>query len=630
MHGTVVEPDSLALQAQVDEAGRLLSEDDDEGAVALLAPLIASEETSLAARFLLAMAAWKAGRLDAAIELMRACHEQWPMDGSVAEALASLYAQAGNFEDSLFMAKLGAALGGPGKLSNLQPKRFPVFDTVFYRFRDKPMLAQARAAITRGEVSLAIEYVRQHSAINPSDGDSHALLALLLFRAGMASTANEVLCSIVEHMDAGGEVPTSCVSLHARVSTAVGRFEQARALHERATAEAPADSAIAAARIADGGLLDVDPATLASWSKDWAQRFCAAPKPRQWRRVGGKLAIGYIVSAFADPLDIAAVAAAARAHDRNRVTVVGFGMGAQNWDENALFGGAFDKWQDIGSLDPATLARFFDRAGLHLIVDTAGFASPNSLVALSRLQTAIRVSWLGNPATLGAPVYDVHVAGVLPKAREAHWPLGGGYPIIPSAQPMAAVSSRDDFHFGVDARMSQIDDETVALWTKVLEAKPAAKLLLRSRDMARGANIDRLIGCFGRVLAARVDVVDVETPAEFYASIDVALMPCRGVSPRAAAEALAHGVPPVTLGKGKGTSPYAPFLRGLGIDASLVSSTEAGYVKIAVNLATSREARKELVAGLKTAVEAGAPHHFARALEERAMAELASAEMASP
>src|SRR5665213_414383 len=94
------------IDPAVREAARRLQAGDSDAALGLLAPLIALAEPPLAARFLLAMMAWKMGRLDSALELVRECHERDPMDGTVVEALASLHAQCGDPIESIYAAKL--------------------------------------------------------------------------------------------------------------------------------------------------------------------------------------------------------------------------------------------------------------------------------------------------------------------------------------------------------------------------------------------------------------------------------------------------------------------------------------------------------------------------------------------
>ncbi len=111
---TIEADETLSLQAQVREANQLLANGDAESTLALLSPLATGETPFLPACFLLSMTAWKMGRLDWALDVMRDCHERWPMDGVVADVLASLYAQAGNLNESLFMGKLATALAsGP-------------------------------------------------------------------------------------------------------------------------------------------------------------------------------------------------------------------------------------------------------------------------------------------------------------------------------------------------------------------------------------------------------------------------------------------------------------------------------------------------------------------------------------
>src|SRR5487761_1050750 len=101
---------------QVREANERLATGDMEAALTLLHPLASGNTPYVPALFLLSMAAWKMGRLDWSLDLMRKCSELTPMDGTVAEVLASLQAQAGNLQESLFMGKMATALGGLGEL----------------------------------------------------------------------------------------------------------------------------------------------------------------------------------------------------------------------------------------------------------------------------------------------------------------------------------------------------------------------------------------------------------------------------------------------------------------------------------------------------------------------------------
>ena len=595
-------PAAIAIDEPLREAARLLREGDLDATLAILQPRVARDDGSLPARFLLALAAWKMGRMEWAVELMTACHEQWPMDGTVAEALASLHAQTGNLVESIYMGKLGTALGGVGALVELVPPDFPSFDWAFLNIKEKPLLAQAQLSLAGGNLANALERARQHVTLNAGDRAAREFYAATLLRAGAASEAVATLSEV----ERGADLPASLASLYARCLAAVGEGTEALDWHDTALSLAPDDAAVAAAYIADAPFLDRDSGITAT-ATEWTARFCQPAKARQWQAAKDRLVIAYVVPAFSDPLDAVAVAAVAQAHDRSRVKVLAYGTGAQSWPENATLSGAFDDWHDIAALDGPTLARFFARGGAHLIVDAAGFAAPTALAALARVNSAIRVSWLGNPAGITAPLYDAALSE-----------FAGLYPIVPPRRRVAHSGNRN---FGADVRMAQLDDATVKLWSGVLEAQAEAKLMLRAHDMGPGRNIDRLINRFGRRLAARIDIVD-ERCEEFYALVSVALLPWRGVSARAAAEAIACGVPALALA---GATPYASFLAAQG-HQSLTAADPRQFIARAGDLLNSAELRAQTLAS-RPAPTDGA-RHFARAIEEHARQRLRASEAA--
>ena len=608
--------DADSLSAGLLEAKRRLGSGDQEGALALLAPLITSDPGNVPARFLLGLTAWRMGRLDWSLALTRECHEARPMDGVVAEVLASLYAQAGDLQESLFMGKLATALKAQGPLLELVPREFPSFDWAFHNIKENPKLAAAEVCLADGMIGLAVENARQHAALNPQDDAAQAFYAALLLRTGAAGKAVEVL----RRTESAAEVAPLPASLYARALAASGDVDAARHWHDKAIALAPDNAEFAAARVADGLWLERDQERLAAIGKAWARRFCPPTKPSQWTPLQGKLTIGYIVSAFADPNDAAHIAAVARSHDRANTTVVGYGIGAQSWDQNLPFQGAFDLWQDISALESDALALFFERDGLHVIVDVAGFAAPTTMLALARLQTAIRVAWLGNEGRVAEPIYDAHlVAASTGGLGPFSWPIAGGYP-VPQAVAVPSIPASDRaVQFGADVVMAQIDAETARLWSAVLREQPDAKLLLRARDMTSPANIDRLIALFGRDLAARIDIVDGNDASDFYSRIDVVLTPAKGASPRMAAEAVACGVAPIALG-GEGLGRvYAPFLEGVGIGSALIARDPQDYVARAIRLSQSPEARRDALGALAVdwTGEKGA-RRFSRAIEDHA------------
>lgn len=594
----------VAVAPAVREAAACFAAGDTDAALGLLSPLVASGDPSLAARFLLGMMAWQMGRLDGALDLVRECHEQDPMDGTIAEALASLYAQCGNPVESIYAAKLATALGGHGALAVLVPPGFPPFELAYAAIKEQPRRATAQRDLAAGRFEDAIENARQHVALEGGDGAGRAFYAALLLRAGRACDAVDEMRVIAD--EAARSAPLA--SLYGRSLAAAGEFAAALRWHADALALAPADAAIAAARLADGRWLD-EPHALAQRGAGWAQTFCPRRRQQPARRAAGqKIVIAYLVSALDDRGSEAAVAAVARAHDRARFTVIGYGDGAQSWDANAALSGAFDRWQDVASLDAATIARCFAHDGVDVVIDASGFAAPHCVLALARAERALRLSWLGNPAALAAPVYDARIAAASDHETQATWPIAGGYP-VPRAQPRERRAGGGALQFGADVALPQLGADTVALWSAILRQAGDAKLLLRAGDTSRGA-VDRLVARFGGELAARIDLVSAERFEDFYALVDVALAPRRGCSPRLAAEAVACGVPLVAFAAASAIEPYGAFLNGLGFAAAHTVANDGDYVRRALGFAAAAGAP----APDPAAVDAAA---FARALDSR-------------
>ena len=582
----------------VTEAAGHLAAGDAQAALDALRGAADANAGSLRLRFLAGLIAWRLGDVQQALTVLRACHDEAPMNGSIAEVLASLYAQAGNLAESLYLGKLSTALGPVAEFAELVPPSFPSFGAAFLAIRERPLFARAKMLVNGGQLLDGLDLARQHVSLNPSDTEARVFLGEGLLRAGGAAAAAGVLAPLAT----GAMASPAALSLYARALASVGEGTHAGAFHQQACSAASDDADIAAARLADATWIEDASAQLHSWIADWVERF-SPPRKRARAEASKKLVIGYALSTLADPRDAAAIAAVARAHDRSCTTVIGYGTGAQSWRENTIFSGAVDKWRDVAGLDPATLARILAGDGLGLIIDCSGAAAPRQLMAIGRLDSAIRVSWLGVPRALGAPLYDAALG------QRADGVPGWGpdalYPLVRDWVRSMERTASSVLRFGSDARINQLDARTVELWSTVLAGCPDASLLLRANDMAPGANVERLIARFGLDLAARIDLIDAAIPDEFYRDVDIGLAPAKGSSPRMAAEAIACGLPVVALDGNDAGELYGAFLRQLGLGGSLVAADERDYVSIALGLAGSAPARERVAAEIAEIARSG-------------------------
>lgn len=609
----------------VAEAARRLADHDEEGAIAALTTVATRGSDDPGLHFVTALVAWSLHDTAKALTVAKSCFERDPGNGTAAELVASLAAQVGDLVESLFYGKLAIALPPDQTMQSWLPAGFPLFDEAFLTIQDKPLLSRAKLLAAGGKLNDALDSARQHVEVAPDDAEGRKFYAGLLLRAGRAALAVEAIGPVVQSR---GATPAA-QSLLARSFAAAGEGAAAALWHDRACLAAPDDAEIAARRVADAPWIGVERQQYDAWVKEWLDRFSPPAKPRRRRPAGDKLVIGYLVSQFGDRRDAAAVAAVARAHTRPGVSVVGYGLGALSWAENAVLGGAFDKWRDISGVDAPTLAKMISGDGIDVVIDVGGFAAPGHLAALARVSSAVRAAWIADSAGLEGRIYDAIIAPrIAPNATDVEiWRMPrGGYPLLRDWNRRLDRIVDAACRFGADVRLPQIDPKTVLLWRRVLEATPGASLLLRANDMEPGANVGRLIDRFGRELAAHVDVVAVSEADEFYRQVDVVLAPQRGNSPRMAAEALANGVPVIAMEGGGPWQPYSALLRELGL-ADYVAATAEDYVSLAAALATSSERRASAagaVAPIAAAGESGAAA-IAAAIEQAARMTLGKA-----
>ncbi len=571
------------IPPQVAEAARHFTEGSTEQALAALQAAGTADGESVPLQFMTALLAWRLGDAALALTMSRACFEREPENGTIAEAIASLYAQVGDLRESLFYGKLATALPPDAAMSAWFPADFPMFGNAFLSIQDKPLLSQARLLLGAGKLQAALEKARQHVAVAPHDDEGRHFYAEQLLRAGFAAAAVETLAPYID-----GTAPApATASIVARALAAVGEAAKARHWHDQACAMAPDDAAIAAARIADAPVVGGDGQRQKDWGADWLARFTASAKAPRRRPAGERLTVGYLVSQMRRN-DAAAVAAVASAHSRPGTTVIGYGRGAQSWDENAFFGSAFDKWRDISGFDAATLAKTLAVDGVDVVIDAAGFAAPTNIRALARVNSAIRVAWLGAVEGLQGAIYDATL-GLVPAGIE-HWRgAHGTYPLLRDWTRDIAPVPDARCRFGSAATLAEIDERTVTVWAAALAAAPDSVLLLRAEDMAHPASVNRLIERVGRELAARVDIVDAPRADDFYRQVDIALAPAAASSPRLVGEAVACGVPVLALDGG----PWcvaSDTLRALGL-GELVFKDVAAFAAAAGELARARQAR---------------------------------------
>ncbi|HTZ76332.1 MAG TPA: hypothetical protein VMC10_00415, partial [Stellaceae bacterium] len=178
----------------------------------------------------------------------------------------------------------------------------------------------------------------------------------------------------------------------------------------------------------------------------------------------------------------------------------------------------------------------------------------------------VTATWLGYPATTGLPTVDYRITDAvadppgeadrlhtetlvrLPDGFLCYRPEGEAPPVA----PLPALT-RGVVTFGSFNNPAKLTPETIGVWSRILAAVPASRMLLKGTQFADPATAERIRGLFagGGIGAERLEIRPRATaPAEhlgMYGEVDVALDPFPYNGTTTTCEALWMGVPAVTL-----------------------------------------------------------------------------------
>jgi predicted O-linked N-acetylglucosamine transferase (SPINDLY family) len=175
---------------------------------------------------------------------------------------------------------------------------------------------------------------------------------------------------------------------------------------------------------------------------------------------------------------------------------------------------------------------------------------------------------------------------------------------LPEVSPLPALGGRP-FTFGCINRIEKITDRVIALWGRIFAALPEAQLVLKDGTCDDAAVRQQLLARLGAagIAAERVRILGHSQHAEhlrIYQEIDAGLDPFPQNGGISTAEALAMGVPVVSLfGTTISSRITCSMLAVLGTP-EWVARTESEYVRIAVQAARNLPGLAHTRAELRT------------------------------
>ncbi|MBB1073512.1 tetratricopeptide repeat protein [Rhodoferax sp. 4810] len=270
-----------------------------------------------------------------------------------------------------------------------------------------------------------------------------------------------------------------------------------------------------------------------------------------------------------------------------------------------------DYWVPLAGLTNEAMAKRIREDEIDVLIETSGHTANNQLPIIARRAAPIQCHYIGWFATTGLTEMDYFIgdAVLLPPALDAQfteqiWRLNRAWiayePLEAAPVPQWQPAVDSAVWFGSFNQLAKLTEATLALWVKVLQRLPQARLLLKTALGNQQTHQERITSIFTAQGITAERIVFIPTVADWaehmskYDMIDVVLDPITINSGTTAFDALWMGAPLITLaGNWMGGRMAASILTGLG-HPEWIAQTEEEYIEKSVALAENVALRQQL------------------------------------
>lgn len=315
---------------------------------------------------------------------------------------------------------------------------------------------------------------------------------------------------------------------------------------------------------------------------------------------GRRLRVGYLSADFCNHPVGRFLLPLLENHNRSLVEVWGLSCGPHQDNLTESLKRHCDHWVPLRFGSDLDLARLIADQALDVLVELGGFTGLSRIGAMVHRPAPVQLSYLG----YFAPTYLQAIDGWIGDSvlfgelntidQEAHQLLKveGGYMAYheDGLPPLKRVKDHR-FRFGSFNHSRKLSTEAVNLFCMVMAAVPKSQLVLKSVSFIEAAERSRIEQVFARAGLTKDRLIVLPwvkgraNHLATYAEMDIALDPLPYGGATTTCEALAMGVPVVTLaGEGMVGRLSASILSSAGLNHCIATNHE-GYVAIASGLA---------------------------------------------
>ncbi len=331
--------------------------------------------------------------------------------------------------------------------------------------------------------------------------------------------------------------------------------------------------------------------------------------------VGRRLKVGYVSGDFYTHVISYFIEEIFRQHDRTRVEVFAYYANSVSDNTTTRLMSYAEHWFSVFDLSNTEFYERINEDEIDILIDLAGFTGNNRMAVFAKRAAPVQVHYLGYPGSTGLTQMDYWIGDKIltPMEIQHHfsekiWQLPRvwiSYFSSSQAPEIKWVPADDgSICIGTFNKIEKLTDETIVLWSKILEAIPQSFLLFNTRKLSDAGNRERLLNWFNkygiskeRIKLKYPNAQSNENFLSAYDELDIALDPFGAASGgTTTCDALFMGVPVITLvkeGNSVASRISASILHAVG-HSEWVAKSETEYLDKVVALASDVEQRKGL------------------------------------
>jgi len=551
------------------------------------------------------------GKLDEASTLLRGCLQSDPANAEVWFLMAQVARLAG--DPNMALELIGTALGRQPRKSEFLIEKGMILIALgrgaearaicergfdFDKLNCESHAALGRYHLAQGQPDSAVRHLRAAIQLQPRVAETHSLLGHVLMDAGHGAEAEASLQACLKLEPNHVRALWGLGNLYrqrARTGEAIEAYQRALALkpnepsilsnlgntwldlgeHEQAIAcyvqslrlspHSPVthSNLIVALHYASG----VNRTQIAAAHREWAQRHARnvprlGQRPKRLPSVEQKLRLGLVSADFRQHPVGRVAEVLCRYLDSARFDLFVYDNGTRADATTVTLQSLVSRWRKIAHLADDAAAKLIFDDQIDILVDLSGHTGGHRLLVFARQPAPLQITMFAYPNTTGLDTMQYRITDLdsdppgmtealhtekLVRLHKIAWACA---PPSDSPTPEATANQEPTFTFGCLNNPSKISAACAQVWSEILKACPASRLMLLVRNDPEHER--RLLAKFGKwgVQPQQLRFVPQTSQAGYlgyHQSIDVMLDPFPYNGGVTTWDALWMGVPVLTL-----------------------------------------------------------------------------------